>query len=127
MPESVNRLAEYMENQRLTRGMSKREFGELLGISFQTVNNIADGFYNASEGRFPKIDTLVSISQALGIPLDFLVSLVVPEDLAPLASDDEREIAASLVGLPPEILKSIKMLIAGARVSETVVKGSERK
>lgn len=110
---------DFMELERMKRGLSNRELADLLGVSHTTVNSILRGKWDTDKTYNYQLGTLVRFATRLGVPLDVITSLLIPPELAPIASNDERKIIAALRTLPPDVLKAIQLTIDGYRVSQT--------
>lgn len=68
IPQKDNSFGERLHSLRISKGLSQRELGDLIGISDRVV-----GYYE-SNNRFPKdIGTLKSISTIFNISLDSLI------------------------------------------------------
>ena len=61
------RIASHVRVARALRGLSQRELGDLIGVSYQQIHKYENGRTNLTVGR------LCRISQALGMPLSFFV------------------------------------------------------
>lgn len=119
MSESEFPFRDFMEKERVKRGLSNRLFADALGVSHTTVNSILRGEWDKDKSYKFEFGTLITLATKLGVPLDVITSLLVPPHLAPLTSNDERQIAAALHTLPPEVLRAIQLTIDGYRVSQT--------
>jgi transcriptional regulator with XRE-family HTH domain len=81
--------------QRMTRGLSQHELGELLGVSFQQVQKYEKGTNRVSAGRLHKL------ASALGLPITaFYASADThkgnqPSPLALIANRDSLQIVQS--------------------------------
>lgn len=62
--ESVSKL---LRDKRKTLGISQSLLAEQAGIDRKTVNRIENGHF------YPKLETLVALSEALSVPTDELI------------------------------------------------------
>lgn len=93
-------FSDFLERERLQRGLSKPEFAKLIGVSEKSLYRFTKD--NPDE---PRADTLVTIYQNLNVPLNELMELVhgtpppvdssaqtefPDEDFEHLSEDDKR-------------------------------------
>lgn len=61
------KLPKIIKTEREERGWSQLELAKRAGIDRKTVNRVENGKY------LPTVDTLVSLSSALGVSVDYLI------------------------------------------------------
>lgn len=72
------------------KGLSLKDLAEKSGLSHSYLNEIEKG------KKYPKVEKLLSLSDALGIPVDELVSAKMGRELHPLLEFLESDLATSL-------------------------------
>ena len=71
MNEEVTNLKDLLRKTRIERGLSLREFGELLSISHSYLNKLEKGVDPRTGKKIiPTIDTLSKIAKGLDMPLE---------------------------------------------------------
>lgn len=101
------------------RGMSAREFAELIDVSHTTINRFLNyGITNEYNGKpvgEPRLDFLVKLARATGVDIRTIVSLVVPKEI--LDDDVEARILAEQIKqLPLEARQVLDRYILGTRL-----------
>lgn len=105
MNKNICTLKDIIRTSRIEKGLSLREFGEIVNLSHTYLNKLEKGF-DPRTGKeiVPTIDTLIKISEGLDIPTEKFLSIcgyLENED------KDELETEVSLELLLSEFIESI--------------------
>lgn len=100
-------LKDFIESEMLQRGMSQREFAQMVGVSNQTISMALDSV-NAPE---PSLKFLVRLARATSTDLCSLVALVHPNEVRIDAR--ARIIAERIAQLPPDKQELIDAMLVG--------------
>lgn len=125
VPSDNMTFGQYLIDERRRRGMSRRAFGDLLGIPESRLR-----FYE-NHGRFdenglplethePSPATLEQIAVKLRVDICFLIKLVRPNapTLDTIQGERARLIAQQLEQLPDNVLDAVDAIIAGYGVRQ---------
>jgi transcriptional regulator with XRE-family HTH domain len=86
-------FGKWLENQRVTRGLTVGEFARFLGIGDTTLRS----FIRENEPLHPGRSTLLKIAEATHTPLSTLIDLTDPESAARARSSASAQLLAEMI------------------------------
>jgi len=101
-------FGEHLKGELEYRGMLVKELANTTGIPKQTIDK-----YLLSNGVMPSADKAVTIAQALGVTVEYLITgRAIPHAKLPMQSPEVRSIADYVEPLPYEKRKIVEQTVA---------------
>ena len=85
------KLSEIVKNYRSTHGLSLRAFAKRCGVSHTAIARIEAEKNSAGNPFVPDVETLVGISNAMGMSLNDLLHMIGDEDVYVSETDELRD------------------------------------
>ena len=113
LPESVDNMEVTEENIRLIFGLKVRQLRQEKGLSFAALSKdtgLSASYLNEIEKgkKYPKTEKIAKLAESLGVSYDWLISLQLSKNLAPvsqlLKSNLLSDLPLEMFGLEPAVL-----------------------